>query len=163
MAVIRDACAEDAEAIAAIWNQIIRDTTVTFTTSEKTSASIAADIAARQAAGRGFLVAEHQGTVLGMACYGPFRAGPGYRMTMEHTIYLSEAAKGQGLGRQLLQALERHARTAGHHVLIGAVSGENAAGISFHKALGYAEVGRLPDAGHKFGRFLDMVLLQKTL
>ena len=163
MALIRDAQPGDAAVIAEIWNQIIRDTTVTFTTEEKTPETVTADIAARQQAGRGFLVAEDNGVVVGLACYGPFRAGPGYRMTMEHTVYLSPAARGQGVGSALMRALEGHATAAGHHVLIGAVSGENADGIAFHKAMGYVEVGRLLEAGHKFGRFLDMVLLQKTL
>jgi len=160
---IRPAKAADAAAIAAIWNKIIVETTVTFTTIEKTPEAVAEDIAARQAAGQGYLVASDGAQLLGLACYGPFRGGPGYRFAMEHTIYLSEAAKGQGLGRRLMTALEEHARTAGHSCLIGAVSGENTAAQAFHSRMGYVEVGRLPRVGHKFGRFLDMVLMQKLL
>lgn len=161
--VIRPAEPTDAPDITAIWNRIIADTTVTFTTDLKTTDGIAADIAARQAAGLGYLVAVEEEQLLGLACYGPFRAGPGYAQTMEHTIYLAEGAQGQGLGRRLLTALEDHARHAGLRCLIAGISGENSGAQRFHAAQGYTEVGRLPQVGTKFSRALDLVLMQKLL
>jgi phosphinothricin acetyltransferase len=161
--VIRPARVEDAAAIAEIWNRVIAETTVTFTTELKTAESIADDITTRLAAGRGYLVAEEDGKVSGLACYGPFRSGPGYALTMEHTIYLASTAQGSGLGAQLLGQLEQHARAAGHSSLIAAISGENLGAQRFHTRLGYRDVGRIPRAGHKFGRFIDLVLMQKLL
>jgi len=82
---------------------------------------------------------------------------------MEHTILLVPGGQGRGLGRALMGALETHAAHAGVHAKIAAVSADNPGGIAFHAALGYAEVGRLPQVGVKAGRFLDLVLMQKML
>ncbi len=158
--IIRPARTEDAPAIAAIWNPLIRDTTVTFTSKEKTEAAIAALIAER---GAGFLVATVSGAVVGFATHGPFRTGPGYARTAELTVNLAEPARGRGIGRALIEALETQARKAGLHVLVAGISADNAPAIAFHRALGYAETGRMPEVGHKFGRWLDLVLMQKTL
>ncbi len=82
---------------------------------------------------------------------------------MEHTVILTDAARGRGLGRALMAGIEAHAQAAGAHLMIGAISGANPAGLGFHARLGYREVGRLPEAGLKFGQWLDLVLMQKTL
>ena len=155
---LRPATVADIPAILAIWNPLIRDTAVTFTTEEKTLDGLTADIAARAGS---FIVAEDTGRVLGFATFGPFRAGPGYRHTAEHTVILDEAARGQGTGRALIARLEEVARAAGIHTLIGAVSGENADAIAFHTAVGFTRAGVLPGAGYKFGRWMDLVLFHK--
>jgi len=159
---IRAATPSDAAGIAAIWNPVIRDTAFTFTDQPKSTDEIAALIQARSNAGLGFLVAVDNG-VLGFATYSQFRAGPGYAGCMEHSILLAPVAQGTGLGRRLMTALEQHAKACGHRMLIGGVSGSNPKGIGFHAALGYAQVGRIPDAGHKQGRYHDLVLMQKIL
>lgn len=161
--MIRPARPSDAAAIAAVWNPFIRDTAVTFNPVEKSEGDIAAMIADRQTAGHGFLVAEQAGAVIGFASYAQFRGGAGYARTMEHTIILSPAAQGTGLGRALMTALEDHARAAGIHSLIAGVSAENPAGRAFHAAIGFAEISILPQVGHKFGRWMDLVLMQKIL
>ncbi|MDU8913237.1 N-acetyltransferase family protein [Aestuariicoccus sp. MJ-SS9] len=158
--IVRPARAGDAAAIAAIWNPIIDDTAITFTTAPKTEAGIAADVAARGAA---FQVAETDGTAIGFATYFPFRGGPGYARTMEHSVMLAPEARGQGAGRALMTALEAVARDAGIHSLIGGVSGENPEGVAFHERLGFKEIARLPEVGFKFGRWMDLVLMQKML
>lgn len=161
--MIRPAKPADLARIMAFWNPMIRDTTVTFSSEEKTEAGLAEMIASRRAAGQEFLVAEVSGKVLGLATYAQFRGGNGYAHAMEHTIILAPEAQGRGLGKALMEALECHARAAGCHVLVAGVSGENAAGIAFHAALGFVETGRMPEVGRKFGRWLDLVLMQKTL
>lgn len=157
--MIRPATAQDAPAIAAIWNQIIRDTTATFTSLEKDPTALA-DLIAQ---GVPWWVADVNNTVQGHATYGQFRGGPGYARSMEHSIHLSNTAQGLGLGRKLMTTLESHARAAGAHVMVAGISGENTAGQAFHARIGYVECGRVLQAGHKFGRYLDLVLMQKIL
>lgn len=161
--ILRPALANDAAAVAAIWNPVIRDTAATFTTQEKTAESLAADFATRAAEGKLFLLAEEAGAVLGFATYFQFRNGPGYARTMEHSIILSPAARGRGVGRALMAGLEDHARAAGVHSLWAGVSSENPAGVAFHAAIGFSEIARLPEVGYKFGRWMDLVLMQKIL
>ena len=158
MTTIRPAHSDDADRIAAIWNGIIRATALTFTTEEKQAESLAATIAPAR-----WLVAERDGAVAGFACYGAFRGGPGYRHTAELSIYLAEARRGAGAGGPLLAALEDAARAEDIHVLVAGISSENPGSIRCFARHGYAETGRLPEVGHKFGRWLDLVLMQKIL
>lgn len=112
--MIRAAAEGDVAGILAIWNPVIRDTLVTFNPVEKTVGDIARMIAERGAAGHGFLVAEEAGGIAGFATYGQFRGGAGYARTMEHTVMLAPSARGRGIGRALMAALEDHVRAGGH-------------------------------------------------
>lgn len=158
--IIRQAELRDIAPILAFWNPLVRETSVTFTTVEKTSEALSADFTTR---GPAFQVAEEADTVLGFASYGAFRSGPGYAHTAEHTVILAPSARGRGIGRALMTRLEGVARAAGIHVLVAGVSGENMGAIAFHRAIGFAEVARMPEVGLKFGRWMDLVLLQKSL
>lgn len=157
---IRPAGTADSAEIAAIWNPVIRDTAATFTTALKTEAGLQADILARAGA---FFVAEDAGAFLGFATYFQFRGGPGYARTMEHSVILGPEARGRGVGRALMSALEDHARAAGVHGLWAGVSSENPAGVAFHEAIGFQKVAVLPEVGYKFDRWMDLILLQKFL
>lgn len=161
--MIRRATPADAAAIAALWNPYIRDTAVTFNAAEKTADDVARMIADRDAAGQATFVALGDGHLLGFASYAQFRGGVGYARTMEHTVILSPEATGKGIGRQLMQALEDHARAGGVISLFAGVSAENPAGRAFHARIGFAEVAVLREVGFKFGRRMDLVLMQKFL
>jgi L-amino acid N-acyltransferase len=161
--MIRPARAQDAAAIAALLNHWIENSAVTFNPVPKTEADIVAMIAAKATAGHAFLVAVEDGQLVGQASYDQFRAGAGYRTCMEHSISLAPAAKGKGVGRALMTAIEDHARAGGAHQMIAGVSGENPEGRAFHLHLGYRPIATIPDAGHKFDRFIDLVLMQKLL
>ncbi|MBA3323938.1 MAG: N-acetyltransferase [Rhodobacteraceae bacterium] len=163
MADIRHARLEDASAIAAVWNPLIRDTLATFNSVERTGAAVAAMLAARAEAGHPWLVADAAGNVVGFASYAQFRPGPGYALTMEHTIILDATATGRGVGARLMDQLVAEARARGAHSLIGAISAENPGALAFHSRHGFVEVGRIPEAGAKFGRLLDLVLVQRRL
>ncbi|CAD0183644.1 N-acyltransferase YncA [Ruegeria sp. THAF57] len=158
--IIRKAKVTDADAVAKITNQIIRDTLVTFTIAERDVGSIASDIQAR---GPAFLVAELDGQVVGFATYGPFRSGPGYAQCREHSVQLAPKSRGHGTGRALMAALEAAARDEGVHVLVAGISSANPAAISFHAAIGFEKVGCMPEVGSKWGKRLDLVLMQKIL
>ena len=163
MLTIRDATRADAAAVAAIWNPIILETVITFNPLERRADEIAAMIITRQSQGRAFLIAEDDHQPLGFATYDQFRPGPGNARSMEHTINLAPEARGQGAGRALLLALEDHAASAGHHLMIAAITGSNTGSIRFHEGLGYLHVGRMPELGWKFGSYHDLVLMQKFL
>lgn len=163
MTLIRPATSADTIVIHEMWMQIIRDTSVTFSSVEKTLEDIDVFIEDRQVRGRGVFVALRDDRVVGFATYDQFRSGDGYAHAMEHSIVLGPSARGQGMGRALMQAVEDHARRAGAHTMVACVSGENSAGIAFHSAIGYELCGRLPQSGRKFDRWLDLVLMQKIL
>lgn len=161
--MIRPARPSDAPAIAELLNHWIETTAVTFNPVPKTTDDILMMIAAKSAAGHAFLVAEDEGRVVGQASYGQFRPGEGYRTCMEHSISLRHGTPRKGLGRTLLTAIEDHARDAGAHQMIAGVSGENAEGRLFHSRMGYRVIATVPEAGFKFGRYMDLVLMQKFL
>lgn len=158
--MIRQAVPEDAADIAAIWNPVIRETAITFTTEEKTEAALADDIAAR---GRLFLVAGDKGRVAGFATAFPFRNGPGYARTLEHTIHLAPRARGRGTGRALMAALAREAAARDAASLWAGISSANPGGAAFHAAIGFGHVAVLPQVGWKFGRWHDLILMCKRL
>lgn len=161
--MIRPATPADIPALLAIWNPLIRDTMITFNAAEKTAEDLSRSLSEKSAAGHAFLVAEQAGQVLGLATYGQFRGGIGYARTMEHTILLAPEGRGRGLGRALLTAIEDHARAGGAHVLFAGVSSGNPEGQAFHAAMGYLVAAILPEVGWKFGRYWDLVLMQKFL
>jgi L-amino acid N-acyltransferase YncA len=157
--IVRRAVALDAPAVAAIMNNVIANTTATFTTVLKSQAQVISDISPPNPC----LVLEIDGTVCGYARYFPFRSGPGYAHVAEYSIAPTDQAKGQGAGRALLERLCQLARDNGKSQMIGAISGNNLAALAFHTAMGFAKVGQLPGAGIKWGETLDLIIVQKHL
>ncbi|KJZ19738.1 GNAT family N-acetyltransferase [Loktanella sp. S4079] len=155
--MIRAATDADAPEVAEIWNSAIRDTTITFNPDEKSVAEVAELIK------NACFVWEYEGRVLGFARYFQFRGGAGYRFTVEHTIMLHPDAQGQGAGRKLMDAICADAKAAGMHTLFAGCSGENPDAVRFHAALGFQTVATLREVGFKFGRWIDLVLMQKHL
>ena len=153
--MIHAATLEDAAWLTAIWNRMIADTLFTFTTERKTESATAEMIQARPV-----LVLPDQA---GFATYGPFRAGPGYSATVEHSILLDASAQGRGQGRALMDALMELARCENHHVMVAGISGANPNAVAFHAALGFETVAQMPEVGRKAGQWLDLILMQKRL
>jgi len=156
---IRAAQPSDAESITTLWNAMIRETDATFTTQEKTVKCMAALIAERIG---GFWVAE-LGGVQGFVTYGPFRSGPGYAATVEHTIILAKQGQGSGAGRALMHQAITGARAQNHHIMVAAISGANPGAVSFHTKLGFEQVALMPQVGRKGGKWLDLILMQKII
>ncbi len=161
--MIRHAQLKDAAVICAIWNPVIRDTLITFNPVVKTQKSVRELLKEKSVRKEPFFLATEQDQVLGFATYGQFRGGQGYRHTMEHTIILAPDARGKGIGRALMQAIEDHARFNGAYSMMAGVSGANPDGAAFHQRLGYIRIATLPQVGRKFDRWLDLILLQKIL
>lgn len=96
------------------------------------------------------------GTLLGFASYGVFRAWPAYHYTVEHSVYVHHAHRGQGHGRRLLAALIARATAQQLHLMVGGIDAANHASIALHTSLGFVHAGTLRQAGFKFGRWLDL-------
>ncbi|MGC4034096.1 MAG: GNAT family N-acetyltransferase [Tepidisphaeraceae bacterium] len=103
------------------------------------------------------------GQLAGFASFGTFRAFPAYKYTVEHSVYVAEAFRGQGVARRLLTALIDRAEQQNKHTLIGVIDASNAASIRLHESFGFKLTGTLPQAGYKFGRWLDVCFYQLLL
>ncbi len=164
--VVRDARPEDVYVITDLHNALIPTTTITWTEDLETYEHRAEWFVRQQREGWPVLVADDAGTVVGFTTYEPFRGEgkwPGYRSTAELSIHVRESHWGRGVGRALVEVLVERARSAGIHVLIGAIDAENEPSLRFHERLGFIEVARMPQTGQKLGRWLDLVLMQRIL
>ena len=164
--LIRDAVAADLKAITDLYNAWIPSLTTTWTEESDTYDQRAAWFESQARAKFPILVAEDTDEVVGFASYGPFRGEgkwPGYRGTLEHSVHVREDHWGSGIGRALVEGLIERAHAADLHVLVGAIDAENEGSIQFHVRLGFVEVARMPETRQKFGRWLDLVLMQKIL
>ena len=103
------------------------------------------------------------GHLLGFASYGPFRAWPAYKYSVEHSVYVGPASRGQGIGKALLAAVLERARTQQYHNVIGGIDADNAVSIALHERFGFERCGLIRHAGFKFGRWLDLAFYQKLL
>ena len=100
---------------------------------------------------------------MGFGSYGTFRAWPGYKYTVEHSVYVASKYRGRGLGKLLLQEVIASAREQNCHVLVGAIDSQNLISIKLHERLGFQHAGTIREAGFKFGRWLDLMLYQLIL
>lgn len=161
--IVRDATLEDAADILTIYNYAALNTTAVWTDGPADLASRRDWMSARQQAGYPLLVAMKGRDVVGFASFGDFRPFPGYRHTVENSVYVDERHHRAGIGRSLVAALIERATGMNKHAMIAGIDGTNAASIALHASLGFAEVARMPEVGCKFGRWLDLVFMQKQL
>lgn len=116
------------------------------------------------AAGLPYLVAEGDGGIIGYAYAGRYRARTAYRHTAEDSVYIDPQRTGNGAGRLLLAAVIAQSAAAGYRELVAIIGdSRNGASIGLHHALGFREVGTLSNVGLKFGRWLDTVIMQRTI
>jgi phosphinothricin acetyltransferase len=156
--------AADLGAIRAIYEPEVLAGTATFEIEPPSLEELAARLAKVEAAGLPWLVAEDDGRVAGYAYAAMYRDRPAYRFTVEDSVYVAEAARGHGLGRALLLALIAGARAAGMRQMVAVIGDSaNLGSIRLHRACGFRDVGALLGVGHKFGRWLDTVLMQRSL
>lgn len=161
---MRPATAADLDAVTGIYAHHVEHSVATFDTEAPGPAHWAARLEELTAAGWPFLVAEVDGGVVGFAYAAPWRARPAYRYTVEDTLYVAPGWTGHGLGRALLTGLlDRVAAAGGREVVAVIADGGDPASLALHRSLGFAEAGRLRRVGHKHGRWLDTVLVQRSL
>jgi phosphinothricin acetyltransferase len=160
---IRPAQLADAAAVAAIYAHHVAHGTASFDTTPRSEGDTAAKIVECGKSGWPFLVADHEGQVVGYAYATQFRDRPAYKSTCENSIYVSPAHVGRGVGTALLSALIAAAERAGFRQMIAVIGGAEAASVALHSRAGFVEAGRMRSVGRKFGRWLDTLYMQKAL
>ncbi|MDR6678286.1 GNAT family N-acetyltransferase [Pseudomonas oryzihabitans] len=162
--IVRDATPADLPAVLAIYNDAVANTTAIWNDN-------LVDLANRQAwfdlrAGQGYpiLVAENaSGEVVGYSSFGDWRPFDGFRHTVEHSVYVRNDQRGQGIGPRLMTVLIERARACDKHVMVAAIESGNLASIRLHERLGFLTTGQMPQVGTKFGRWLDLTFMQLML
>lgn len=162
--LIRDAKPADVPAITAIYAHHVAVGTGTFEEQPPTEAEMAARVAKVQGAGWAWLVAELDGTVMGYAYFNQFRDRSAYRFAAEDSIYVRDDVRGQGVGKALVEALLARATDCGFRQIFAVIGdSENVGSIGLHVSLGFRQAGVLKAAGLKFGRWVDVVFMQRAL
>ncbi len=161
--IIRNAVENDFSKITAIYNEVVLSSTAIYRDEPTTEAERIAFWQSRNQQNYPTLVACHEGEVIGFATFGDFRAWPGYRYTVEHTVHVDAAWRGRGVGSRLVRSLTPLAAALDKHVMIGGIDAENRASLRLHERLGFERVAHFKEVGFKFGRYLDLVFVQLSI
>ncbi|MDP4277000.1 MAG: N-acetyltransferase family protein [Bacteroidota bacterium] len=159
---IRRAEISDAAAIVELYNWYIVNTSITFET-EPISVEEMKMRMEEKLDNYDWLVAEIDDVLVGYAYYGSFRSRAAYQHTVESTIYLSREFKGQGIGSRLYKELIDSAKNKKYREMLAVIAIPNPESISFHKKMGFLEVGVMKKIGYKFNCYVDVSFLQKSL
>ncbi|WP_159800410.1 GNAT family N-acetyltransferase [Flavobacterium sp. MK4S-17] len=161
---IREATPNDLPGILSIINYNILHTTAVYDYEPKNMQYMETWLNEKQqAAFPVFLAHDVSGQITGYASYGNFKQKDGYRHTVEHSVYTAESYSGKGIGNLLMLALLQHAKSQHVHCMIGLIDADNHASIYFHKKHGFTEAGIIKQAGYKFNRWLDVLIMQVLL
>ena len=160
---IRNAATGDLQDILAVYNDAILHTTAVYQEEPHTLEMRQAWFDDKQKTGLPVFVAEVDGRFAGFSTYGPFRIWPGYRFTIEHSVYVVGASQGKGIGRRLVQAVIDDARRKNMHVIIAGIDAAGEASIGLHLSLGFKEVAHFKEVGFKFNRWLDVKFFELLL
>ncbi len=159
---IRPARAADLPRILSIYNREVLVSTATYDTRPRSPAEHARWFAHHGPAHPVFVAVEGR-KVLGWASLSPWSDRPAYGRSVEVSVYVDERARGRGIGRRLLEELVDAARRLGHHALLARISADNEVSVRLHESLGFALVGTLKEVGFKFGRMLDVAVMELLL
>jgi len=152
----------DAEAIRQIYNIEVTGSTATLDLVPRSHEEQASWMVAHSGV-YPVIVADEGGEVVGFACLSPYRPRPGYATAVEDSIYVAAEHRGKGIGRELLNAAVVMARTHGFHSVVARVSATQQASVALHQACGFDFVGVEREIGRKFGRWIDVAILQRLL
>ena len=164
MITIRPATEADLPGILEIYNDAVLHTTATYDYEPRTLEQRRQWFEDHQRDNYAVFVAvDDTGRNVGWSALNPYHARPGYRFTTENSVYIAADRRGQGIGKQLLEPLIDAARARGLHVIIAAIDATNEASIRLHTRFGFEQVGHFKQVGFKFGRWLDVVYLEKII
>jgi phosphinothricin acetyltransferase len=163
MIAIRQATERDLPTLLEIYNHVIRHTTAVYSYQPHTMDARMEWYASKLKDGYPVFVAEAAGQVVGFSSYGPFRAWPAYKYTIENSVYVAEGQRGKGIGKLLIQPLIDDARRHGYHAIIASIDASNESSLRLHRSFGFEEVAHFRQVGFKFGRWLDLKFLELLL
>jgi len=162
--LVREAADSDLAGILEIYNDVIRTSTAVYAVEPVALEERRAWLEQRRARDFPVLVAFDGAQVLGFASFGDWRGNwAGYRYSVEHTVHVRADVRRRGVGRELVEALIPRARDLGKHVMIGSIDATNLDSLLFHQRLGFERVAHFREVGRKFGRWLDLVFMQRWL
>lgn len=162
--LIRDATKDDLPQILAIYNDVLATSTAIYAIRATTLEERAEWFEARVKRGYPVLVAVEEKRVLGFSSFGDWRgAWSGYRHTIEHSVHVAGDSRCGGIGTKLVEALFPRAAAMNMHVMIGGIDAANEGSLRFHERLGFQRVAHFKEVGRKFGRWLDLVFMQRFL
>ena len=160
---VRLAERRDAGAIRAIYNLEVAESTVTFDLVPRTLDEQVDWIDAHSGAHPAVVATDDDGEVVGFGSLSPFKERPAYSPTVEDSVYVRRDRRGRGVGRLLLDELLRLAVDHGFHSVMARIVGNHEASIALHVACAFELVGTEREVGRKFGRWLDVVEMQRML
>jgi L-amino acid N-acyltransferase len=161
---VRLAALPDAEAIRSIYNREVMEAAVTFDLRPRTLEEQEAWLVARSGAHPAVVAVDvASGEIIGFGSLSPYRDRPAYSTSVEDSVYVHAEHRGRGVGRMLLDELIRLGTAHGFHTVIGRIVGGHTASIALHRACGFEAVGTEREIGRKFGRWLDVVIMQRLL
>lgn len=161
---IRSATLADIPIITSIYDHAVRTGTATFELTPPDDAEMTRRFNALREGGFPYLVAMVEGNIVGYAYAGPYRPRPAYRFTVENSVYLTPVSHRRGMGKALLTELIVQSEMRGYRQMIAVIGDSaNTASIALHTRTGFQMIGTHPNVGFKFGRWLDTVMMQRTL
>lgn len=160
---IREARLEDMPMLLEIYNHVIATSTAIYFDEPLPLENRIAWFHQRAREGYPIFVAEDAAGIAGFSSFGDFRPFPGYRFTVEHSIHVRDGMRGSGIGHKLMEPLLGRAKALGKHAMLGVIDGDNAGSINFHAKLGFEQTAFMPQVGFKFGRWLNLVFMQRFL
>jgi phosphinothricin acetyltransferase len=160
---VRLATRADAAAIAAIYNLEVTESTHVFDLVPRTLDEQVEWVDRHAGAHPAVVAVDAAGDVVGFGSISPYRSRPAYATSVESSVYVRRDRRGRGVGRALVHDLVRLARANGFHCLVARIVGANDASIALHAGAGYTMVGVEREIGRKFGRWLDVVEMQRIL
>ena len=160
---IRTATEDDLPALLDIYNDIILTTTAIYQYQPQTLETRKEWFKTKKEQSYPVFVAEEADTVLGFSTFGPFRAWPAYKYSVENSVYVDRSVRGRGIGKLLMKVLIKAAGDLQMHTIVAGIDATNEASIRLHRYFGFEEAAHFKQVGYKFGRWLDLKFYQLLL
>ena len=160
---IRPAEKDDLDAMLAIYNDAIINTTAVYDYQPRASETQRQWFETKQAQRLPVFVAHDGATIVGFGSFGPFRPWPAYQYTAENSLYVDSAHRRKGAGQALLDSLLQAAQTGGYHAMVAGIDATNEASLALHRKAGFQPVAHFREVGWKFERWLDLVFMERML